>query len=94
MTLRRLWVLVSKIPRDSNTARLLHGEAAEWVTTDYLLAQIFNEQRRAHAGKRVPDSQLIHPPGSKKARPPPKPKPERKLGFAELDALFTGAEGG
>ncbi|MER5862348.1 hypothetical protein [Kitasatospora sp. NPDC002040] len=35
---RRLSVLVQHLPRDSNTVRALHGEAAEWTLTDHLLA--------------------------------------------------------
>jgi hypothetical protein len=35
---RRLSVLVSHLPRDSNTVRALHGESAEWTLTDHLLA--------------------------------------------------------
>ncbi|MFF9868495.1 hypothetical protein ACF1G0_24355 [Streptomyces sp. NPDC013953] len=35
---RRLAVLVRHMPRDSALARALHGEAAEWGVSDYLLA--------------------------------------------------------
>lgn len=35
---RRLAVLVRHMPRDSALARAVHGEAAEWAVSDYLLA--------------------------------------------------------
>ncbi|MET9429874.1 MULTISPECIES: hypothetical protein [unclassified Streptomyces] len=35
---RRLAVLVRHMPRDSALARAVHGEAAEWGVSDYLLA--------------------------------------------------------
>ncbi|WDM17459.1 hypothetical protein J3S85_27960 [Streptomyces lavenduligriseus] len=35
---RRLAVLVKHLPPDSATVRELHGEAADWSVTDYLLA--------------------------------------------------------
>ncbi|MET9511305.1 hypothetical protein ABZX62_23050 [Streptomyces flavidovirens] len=38
LSTRRLAVLVRHMPRDSAVARELHGEAAEWSVTDYLLA--------------------------------------------------------
>lgn len=38
LSTRRLSVLVKHLPRDSAVVRGLHGEAAEWSVTDYLLA--------------------------------------------------------
>ncbi|GAA1521693.1 hypothetical protein GCM10009730_31820 [Streptomyces albidochromogenes] len=38
LTSRRLSVLLKHLPRDSAVARELHGEAAEWSVSDYLLA--------------------------------------------------------
>ncbi|MFI6107263.1 hypothetical protein [Streptomyces sp. NPDC051310] len=35
---RRLAVLVRHMPRDSALARAVHGEAADWGVSDYLLA--------------------------------------------------------
>jgi hypothetical protein len=35
---RRLAVLVRHMPRDSALARAVHGEAADWDVSDYLLA--------------------------------------------------------
>ncbi|MFE7572418.1 hypothetical protein ACFU76_36690, partial [Streptomyces sp. NPDC057539] len=40
---RRLAVLLQHLPRDSAVARELHGEAAEWSPTDYLLAQVIDQ---------------------------------------------------
>ncbi|MFI2210013.1 hypothetical protein [Streptomyces sp. NPDC020141] len=40
---RRLAVLLRHLPRDSAVARELHGEAAEWSPTDYLLAQVIDQ---------------------------------------------------
>ncbi|MFI6059126.1 hypothetical protein [Streptomyces sp. NPDC051286] len=40
LTSRRLAVLVAHMPRDSVLARELHGDAAEWSVTDYLLAHV------------------------------------------------------
>jgi hypothetical protein len=91
MSLRRLWVLVSKLPQDSHTARVLHGEAADWTLDTALLARIGNFVLQTGSAKKVPESMLIHPPGSKGA---PKAKTRanghKTLGAAELDALFTG----
>lgn len=38
LTSRRLAVLVKHMPRDSAVAQELHGESADWMVTDYLLA--------------------------------------------------------
>ncbi|MFC9649206.1 hypothetical protein [Streptomyces sp. NPDC056937] len=35
---RRLAVLIEHMPRDSAISHALHGDAAEWTVTDYLLA--------------------------------------------------------
>lgn len=40
---RRLAVLVRHLPRDSALHRELHGEAAEWSVTDYLLAHAVDQ---------------------------------------------------
>ncbi|WP_457032608.1 hypothetical protein [Kitasatospora sp. P5_F3] len=37
---RRLAVLIKHLPRDSALTRELHGDAADWSTTDYLLANV------------------------------------------------------
>lgn len=92
MSLRRLWVLVSRLPQESHTARILHGEAAVWKVTDYLLARLTNITHLAHSSKKVPDSALIEPPGgwTQASKPKPKPQPKQRLGAADLDKLFTG----
>ncbi|MBB5940079.1 hypothetical protein [Streptomyces zagrosensis] len=38
LTSRRLAVLVKHLPRDSATLHEIHGDAAGWSVTDYLLA--------------------------------------------------------
>ncbi|GAA3045089.1 hypothetical protein GCM10020229_65380 [Kitasatospora albolonga] len=40
LSARRLSVLIKHLPRDSALTRELHGEAADWSTTDYLLANV------------------------------------------------------
>ncbi|MFJ2264358.1 hypothetical protein ACIOKD_39810 [Streptomyces sp. NPDC087844] len=45
---RRLSVLVQHLPRDSATARELHGEAADWSVTDYLLASVVDQLAEAN----------------------------------------------
>jgi hypothetical protein len=88
MSLRRLWVLVSRLPPDSHTGRALHGDIADWSLDTFLLARISNLLQQANAqrgGKRVPESQFIQPPASKaKAQA----NGQRQLTQAEFDALF------
>ncbi|WP_240045804.1 hypothetical protein, partial [Streptomyces sp. L-9-10] len=38
LSARRLAVLIEHMPRDSAISHALHGDAAEWTVTDYLLA--------------------------------------------------------
>ncbi|MFJ1746094.1 hypothetical protein ACIOJD_07595 [Streptomyces sp. NPDC088116] len=45
---RRLSVLVQHLPRDSALARQLHGEAADWSVTDYLLAHAVDQLQEAN----------------------------------------------
>ncbi|MFJ5225800.1 hypothetical protein [Streptomyces sp. NPDC088400] len=45
---RRLSVLVQHLPRDSALARELHGEAADWSVTDYLLAHAVDQLQEAN----------------------------------------------
>ncbi|MFD9906370.1 hypothetical protein [Streptomyces sp. NPDC059063] len=40
---RRLAVLIRHLPRDSALHRELHGEAAQWSVTDYLLAHAVDQ---------------------------------------------------
>ncbi|WP_093799562.1 hypothetical protein [Streptomyces sp. Wb2n-11] len=48
MTSRRLSVLLKHLPRDSAVARELHGEAAEWSVSDYLLATTVDQLAEAN----------------------------------------------
>ncbi|MEV5444978.1 hypothetical protein AB0N23_20930 [Streptomyces sp. NPDC052644] len=45
---RRLAVLVRHLPRDSALAREVHGEAADWTATDYLLATAVDQLAEAN----------------------------------------------
>ncbi|MFI6440473.1 hypothetical protein [Streptomyces sp. NPDC050759] len=45
---RRLAVLVRHLPRDSATLDGLHGEAARWSVTDYLLASVVDQLAEAN----------------------------------------------
>ncbi|OEJ97987.1 hypothetical protein [Streptomyces thermolilacinus] len=45
---RRLAVLVRHLPRDSALAREVHGDAAEWGVTDYLLATAVDQLAEAN----------------------------------------------
>ncbi|MEV0442665.1 hypothetical protein AB0I84_08710 [Streptomyces spectabilis] len=48
LTSRRLAVLIRHLPRDSALHRELHGEAAEWTVTDYLLAHAVDQLSEAN----------------------------------------------
>lgn len=91
LTTHELINLIVQLPPGCALDRAQRGEAAEWRVGDYIGARIANILLQANSSKRVPDSKLIWPPGTK---PEPKPKVhangEKKLGAAELDALFTG----
>lgn len=41
-------MLVQHLPRDSALARELHGEAADWSVTDYLLAHAVDQLQEAN----------------------------------------------
>lgn len=45
---RRLAVLVKHLPRDSATLGGIHGEAAQWSVTDYLLASAVDQLAEAN----------------------------------------------
>ncbi|WSI53034.1 hypothetical protein OG366_22970 [Streptomyces cyaneofuscatus] len=45
---RRLSVLLRHLPQDSAVARELHGEAAEWSVSDYLLAAAVDQLAEAN----------------------------------------------
>lgn len=86
MTWRELRTFVRHLPRDSAYSRSVHGEAADWSTTDHLLAHTYNLLLQVNSSKPVPESRKIHPPGATAGRQ----RPEKTLGAAELDAMFTG----
>ncbi|MET7569687.1 hypothetical protein ABZT04_14470 [Streptomyces sp. NPDC005492] len=48
LSTRRLSVLVRHLPRDSSTLRELHGEAADWSVTDYLIAAAVDQLTEAN----------------------------------------------
>ena len=69
MSIRRLWVLVSGLPRDSVLIREVVGEAAEWSVDTYRLADIVDQLQnltyitvKAYGGK------------MRKPRPVPRPR--------------------
>ena len=72
LSVRKLWVLVSQLPRE---ARVIQAEvpAAVWSSTDYLLARVVDELA---VGNWL--YQTVH---SKK--PPPQPKPLQRPGVEE-----------
>lgn len=68
MSFRRLWVLVSGLPRDSNTARALLGEAADWSPETHRLTDLLDA---FNALTYV----LVRANGGKMRRPSPVPRP-------------------
>ncbi|MFE1308560.1 hypothetical protein [Streptomyces sp. NPDC058755] len=80
LTSRRVAVLVRHLPRDSALLRELHGEAAEWTTTDHLLAAAVDQLAEANwmfaMVNRDEDSE---PP----EYPQPVPRPEGRTPAAE-----------
>lgn len=42
LTWRRLGILVNNLPHESATLRAMHGHAADWSVTDYLLAGVID----------------------------------------------------
>lgn len=80
MTMRRLWVLVSRLPPDSNSQAIMSGrpgegpERAEWSTTNHLLAAIHDQLQYANYLTGAVNS------GNKK-NPVPEPKPLPRPGL-------------
>ncbi len=66
MSLRRLRVLIAGLPRNSSVARALHGEVVDWSADTYLLARIANIVHQTGSSKRIPASQLVRPPGTRR----------------------------
>lgn len=60
--MRRLSVFVAALPRDSSTARELHGPLADWSTEAVLLADVFH----ALSGERHP---ALPKPNTARSRP-------------------------
>lgn len=89
LTTHELINLITHLPPGCALDRAMRGEAADWSLTDHLLARLNNITHQAHAGKRVPDSQLIRPPDGKKALPKPVEKQPAK-GWDDLNALYDG----
>ncbi|WP_405479526.1 hypothetical protein [Streptomyces sp. NBC_00009] len=63
---RRLAVLVRHMPRDSALAQGLHGNTAEWTTTDHLLAAVVDYLAEANwmfaTVNRDEDAEPLEPP--------------------------------
>jgi hypothetical protein len=101
---RRLAVLVKHLPRDSVTLDGLHGEAAQWSVTDYLLASVVDQLAEANwmfaTVNRDEDADpLEYPrpvprPGAREPEPvaepaPPAGTPARNPTPTELAQFFT-----
>ncbi|WP_374005169.1 hypothetical protein [Streptomyces ipomoeae] len=95
---RRLSVLVKYLPRDSATLQELHGEAANWSVTDYLLANVVDQLSEANwmfaTVNRDEDAEPLEYP-----RPVPRPGTETGTetgteagtGMEETGPPYTGA---
>lgn len=90
MSWRELRTFVNHAPPDSAYARSRHGERVDWRVAEHELAAIHNILLQANSNKRVPDSNLIHPPGPADQTRAKGNGHTKTLGAAELDALFTG----
>lgn len=66
MTLRRLWVLVSKLPQDARCNRILFGDAAQWTP---------EQARHEHLTYLIAHGNWQR--GGGKGEKPKKPKPPR-----------------
>ncbi|MEV4035107.1 hypothetical protein [Streptomyces umbrinus] len=92
---RRLSVLLQHLPRDSATARELHGESADWSVTDYLLASVVDQLAEANwmfaTVNRDEDSEPLEFP---EAVPRPGDEPDVKpdAGSAQRTATPTAEE--
>lgn len=61
MSLRRLWVLVSRLPPGGALDHARRGEAAEWGVAEGLLARVGNLILQTNVEK-LTDSDLVKPP--------------------------------
>ncbi|MGN9819440.1 hypothetical protein ACTMUQ_29340 [Streptomyces sp. SD11] len=95
---RRLSVLVQHLPRDSALIRALHGEAADWSVTDYLLAAVVDQLAEANwmfaTVNRDEDAESIDfpepvpRPGADHEGPAPETAPRRQPSALELAQFF------
>lgn len=91
-------MLLKHLPRDSAVARELHGEAAEWSVSDYLLATAVDQLAEANwmfatVNQDEDAEALEYPvpvsrPGAESAADEPAESPE-----ASPSAVGAGAEG-
>ncbi|WP_411577264.1 hypothetical protein [Streptomyces sp. HUAS TT20] len=88
-------MLVRHLPRDSALLRELHGEAADWTTTDHLLAAVVDQLAESNwmfaTVHRDEDSEPLDPPQSLR-RPGMDTRPDQdpeRPSLAELAELFT-----
>lgn len=56
LTLRKVWVLITRLPDKSNTSRALNGGRERWSLTEYLLADLWALFARWLWGKDAPDA--------------------------------------
>ncbi|MFD8969228.1 hypothetical protein ACFV0C_30285 [Streptomyces sp. NPDC059568] len=85
-------MLVQHLPQDSELARSLHGEAADWSVTDYLLAAVIDQLAESNwmfaTVNRDEDSdpldfpEPVPRPGSK-----PETGPEERTGAPTVEEL-------
>jgi hypothetical protein len=95
---RRLAVLVRHLPRDSATLDGLHGEAAQWSVTDYLLASVVDQLAEANwmfaTVNRDEDAESIDfpepvpRPGADHEEPAARPAPRQQPSALELAQFF------
>ncbi|MCX5605482.1 hypothetical protein OG418_24220 [Streptomyces phaeochromogenes] len=95
---RRLSVLLQHLPRDSATARELHGESADWSVTDYLLATVVDQLAEANwmfaTVNRDEDAESIDfpepvpRPGADHEEPAARPAPRQQPSALELAQFF------
>ncbi|WP_344500052.1 hypothetical protein [Streptomyces enissocaesilis] len=96
LTARRLAVLIKHMPRDSALLSETDGEAADWSTTDYLLAAVVDHLAAANwmfasvhsdEDSEPPEQPVPVPrPGDKKAVPAAQAEPVQESG-SEPEAM-------
>ncbi|MEV7137078.1 hypothetical protein [Streptomyces tauricus] len=87
-------MLVQHLPRDSALIRALHGEAADWSVTDYLLAAVVDQLAEANwmfaTVNRDEDSEPLEFPEAV-PRPGAEPDAEPDAESAERTGARSGA---